>query len=86
MSDPDFLACEITRTRDERRHTRRRLRGWLGLALVLTLAASMASARESWLLSLTLWFWSAVALWCVAVCGRAAEDDADLIEWMGGRP
>ena len=78
----DFLTCEIARTRDERHHTRRRLRGWLGLALVLTLAASMASARGSWLLSVALTGWALWALWCVAVCGRAADDDARIIAWL----
>ena len=78
----DFLTCEIARTRDERHHTRRRLRGWLGLAMVLSVATGAAGAIDSLLMQTVLGMWTAAAVWCAAVCARAADDDARIIAWL----
>ena len=78
----DFLTCEIARTRDERHHTRRRLRGWLGLAMVLSVATGAAGAIDSLLMQTVLGMWTAAAVWCAAVCARAADDDARILAWL----
>ena len=78
----DFLTCEIARTRDEREHTRRRLRGWLGLAMVLSVATGAAGAIDSLLMQTVLGMWTAAAVWCAAVCARAADDDARILAWL----
>lgn len=78
----DYLACEITRTRAEHRQTTRRYRGWLGLALVLAVATGAAGTFDSPVLQVALGVWTGVAVWCAAVCARAADDDARIIAWL----
>lgn len=82
MTDLDFLTCEIARTRAEHRQTTRRFRGWLTLAMVLAVATGAAGAIESLLMQTVLGMWTAAAVWCAAVCARAADDDARILAWL----
>ena len=80
----DFLSDEIARTRREAVTSTRRMRGWLALTLLLTVAASGALTSGWHTTSAALTAWSLWALWGVAVCARAAEDDAEIVAWLGG--